>query len=158
MFETPIHVVGTVITDPILRQVGDQQVYKFRVASNSRRRSAEGQWEPGNTLYASVNCWSKGLVKGVGASLRKGDPVIVVGYIHTSEYDDREGNRRSSVEVRATAVGPDLARSIASIDRLKNTAANSDDASETKDNHAEDGVVSAESDAVDDSEVLAATA
>ncbi len=119
MFETPIHIVGTVITDPILRRVGDQSVYKFRVASNSRRRTAEGSWEPGNSLYVSVNCWGNRLVKGVGASLGKGDPVIVVGFVYTSEYDDREGNRRSSLEVRATAVGPDLARSIAAVDRPK---------------------------------------
>ena len=146
MFETPIHIVGTIITDPVLRRVGEQQVYKFRVASNSRRRTADGTWEPGNTLYASVNCWSKGLVKGVGASLGKGDPVIVVGYVHTSEYDDRDGNRRSSVEVRATAVGPDLARSTASVDRLKNAVANSDDAVEDKDDEAEREPGSAESD------------
>jgi single-strand DNA-binding protein len=154
MFETPIHIVGTIITDPVLRRVGEQQVYKFRVASNSRRRTADGTWEPGNTLYASVNCWSKGLVKGVGASLVKGDPVIVIGYVHTSEYDDRDGNRRSSVEVRATAVGPDLARSIASIDRLRNNAANSDDAAEDKGDEAEREAASAESGDNVDGEVL----
>jgi single-strand DNA-binding protein len=118
MFETPFAVVGTIVTDPIRRRVGDQEVYKFRVASNSRRRTAEGKWEPGNSLYVSVNCWGK-LVKGVGASLGKGDPVIVVGYVYTSEYEDREGVRRSSLEVRATAVGPDLARSIATVERPK---------------------------------------
>ncbi|HKV19362.1 MAG TPA: single-stranded DNA-binding protein [Mycobacterium sp.] len=154
MFETPIHIVGNIITDPVLRRVGDQQVYKFRVASNSRRRTADGNWEPGNTLYASINCWSKGLVKGVGASLGKGDPVIVVGYVHTSEYDDREGNRRSSVEVRATAVGPDLARSTASVDRLRNTAANSDDAAEAKDDDADSESASVDSDDGIDSEAL----
>src|SRR6478672_13808136 len=130
MFETPFTIVGNVITDPILRRVGDQAVYKFRVASNSRRRTAEGNWEPGNSLYVSVNCWGNRLVKGVGASLGKGDPVIVVGYVHTSEYEDRDGNRRSSLEMRATAVGPDLARSIASIDRPRNTGANSASAAE----------------------------
>jgi single-strand DNA-binding protein len=140
MFETPITIVGNVITDPILRRVGDQAVYKFRVASNSRRRTAEGNWEPGNSLYVSVNCWGNRLVKGVGASLGKGDPVIVVGYVHTSEYEDRDGNRRSSLEMRATAVGPDLARSIASIDRPRNTGANSASAAE----------VDAEADAEDD--------
>ncbi|WNG91311.1 single-stranded DNA-binding protein [Mycobacterium sp. ITM-2016-00318] len=158
MFETPIHIVGNIITDPVLRRVGDQQVYKFRVASNSRRRTADGTWEPGNTLYASINCWSKGLVKGVGASLGKGDPVIVVGYVHTSEYDDRDGNRRSSVEVRATAVGPDLARSTASVDRLRNTVANSDDAAEDKDDEAESEAGSVEADESLDSEVLPVSA
>jgi single-strand DNA-binding protein len=131
MFETPFTVVGTIVTDPIRRRVGDQEVYKFRVASNSRRRTAEGKWEPGNSLFVSVNCWGK-LVKGVGASLGKGDPVIVVGYVYTSEYDDREGNRRSSVEVRATAVGPDLARSIATVERPK-PGGNSEEAAEAKD-------------------------
>jgi single-strand DNA-binding protein len=145
MFETPFTVVGTIITDPILRRVGDQEVYKFRVASNSRRRTAEGQWEPGNSLYVSVNCWGKRLVKGVGGSLGKGDPVIVVGSVHTSEYDDREGVRRSSLEMRATAVGPDLARSVATIDRHKNSNSSVDDVLEAKDDAADDDAEAAES-------------
>ena len=146
MFETPIHVVGTIITDPIRRRVGDQEVYKFRVASNSRRRTAEGNWEPGNSLYVSVNCWGNRLVKGVGASLGKGDPVIVVGYVYTSEYEDRDGNRRSSLEVRATAVGPDLARSIATVERPKQSSANSDDVIEAKDDESAGAAETAEAD------------
>jgi single-strand DNA-binding protein len=118
MFETPFVMVGTIVTDPILRRVGEQQVFKFRVASNSRRRTAEGTWEPGNSLFVNVNCWGR-LADGVRATLTKGDPVVVVGHLYTSEYDDKEGNRRSSVEVRATAVGPDLARSTVRIEQRK---------------------------------------
>ncbi len=114
MFETPFVMVGTIVTDPIHRRVGDHQVVKFRVASNSRRRTADGNWEAGNSLFVNVNCWGR-LVNGVGGALTKGDPVVVVGHLYTSEYDDKEGNRRSSVEVRATAVGPDLGRCTASI-------------------------------------------
>ncbi|MGH3676636.1 MAG: single-stranded DNA-binding protein [Mycobacterium sp.] len=146
MFETPFTVVGTIVTDPIRRRVGDQEVYKFRVASNSRRRTAEGKWEPGNSLFVSVNCWGK-LVTGVGASLGKGDPVIVVGYVYTSEYEDREGVRRSSLEVRATSVGPDLARSIATIQRPKQTGGNSDEGAERKD---DESPVEAEADEADE--------
>jgi len=154
MFETPFTVVGNVITDPVLRRVGDQQVYKFRVASNSRRRTAEGQWEPGNSLYVSVNCWGKGLVKGVGASLGKGDPVIVVGFVYTSEYDDRDGVRRSSLEMRATAVGPDLSRSTATVDRPKLAVANSEDAADAKAEEAEDEAKVGESDDSADGKAL----
>ncbi|MBX7431363.1 single-stranded DNA-binding protein [Mycobacterium sp. Y57] len=114
MFETPITVVGTIITNPDRRWVGDQELIKFRVASNSRRRTPDG-WEPGNSLYATVNCWGR-LITGVGAGLGKGDAVIVVGYLYTSEYEDRDGNRRSSLEIRATSVGPDLARCIVRIE------------------------------------------
>ena len=115
MFETPITVVGNIVTKPDRKRVGDQELIKFRVASNSRRRTPDGQWEPGNSFFVTVNCWGK-LVTGVGAALGKGDAVIVVGHVHTSEYEDKEGNRRSSVEVRATSVGPDLARCIARIE------------------------------------------
>jgi single-strand DNA-binding protein len=117
MFETPLTVVGNIVNDPIRRAVGDQEVMKFRVASNSRRRGADGKWEPGNSLFVTVNCWGR-LVSGVGASLRKGSPVIVVGHVHTSEYEDRDGIRRSSVEMRASSVGPDLSRCIARVEKI----------------------------------------
>jgi len=116
MFETPLTVVGNVVNDPKRRRVGDQEVLKFRVASNSRRRTADGTWEAGNSLFVTVNCWGR-LVSGVGASLGKGSPVIVTGHVYTSEYEDRDGNQRSSLEMRATAVGPDLARCIARVEK-----------------------------------------
>ena len=116
MFETPITVVGRIVTDPRRRVVADQELISFRVASNSRRRTAEGTWEPGNSLFITVNCWGK-LVTGVGAGLYKGAAVIAVGTVHTSEYEDRDGAKRSSLEMRATAVGPDLARVIARIEQ-----------------------------------------
>ena len=127
MFETPITVVGTIVTDPKRRQVGDQEVISFRVASNSRRRTADGNWEPGNSLFVTVNCWGR-LVTGVGAALGKGAPVIVVGHVYTSEYEDREGVRRSSVEMRATSVGPDLARCIVRIEKPGTPAATPNEA------------------------------
>jgi single-strand DNA-binding protein len=116
MFETPLTVVGHIVNDPQRRKVGDQEVIKFRVASNSRRRTGDGSWEHGNSLFITVNCWGK-LVTGVGAALGKGAPVIVVGHVHTSEYEDRDGNRRSSLEMRATAVGPDLSRVFVRIEK-----------------------------------------
>ncbi len=116
MFETPMTVVGRVVTDLRRRVVGDQEVISFRVASNSRRRTGDGAWEPGNSLYITVNCWGR-LVTGVGAALYKGAPVIVSGIVHTSEYEDKDGVKRSSLEMRANAVGPDLARVIARIEQ-----------------------------------------
>jgi single-strand DNA-binding protein len=120
MFETPFTVVGNIVNDPIRRTVGDQQVMKFRVASNSRRRGADGKWEAGNSLFVAVNCWGR-LVSGVGASLGKGSAVIVVGHVHTSEYEDRDGIKRSTLEMRATAVGPDLSRCIARVEKTVST-------------------------------------
>ena len=106
-------------------KVGDQELVKFRVASNSRRRTADGGWEPGNSLFITVNCWGR-LVTGVGAALGKGAPVIVVGHVYTSEYEDRDGIRRSSLEMRATSVGPDLSRVIVRIEKPGYTGPNVD--------------------------------
>jgi single-strand DNA-binding protein len=114
MFETPLTVVGRIVTDPRRRRVADREVISFRLASNSRRRDADGNWEPGNSLYITVSCWGK-LVTGVGAALGKGSAVIAVGQVYTSEYEDRDGVRRSTLEMRATTVGPDLSRSIVQI-------------------------------------------
>jgi single-strand DNA-binding protein len=144
MFETPITVVGNIVNDPHGRRVGDQEVMKFRVASNSRRRTADGTWEPGNSLFVTVNCWGK-MVTGVGAALRKGDPVIVVGHVYTSEYEDRDGNRRSTLEMRATSVGPDLSRSLVRIiDRIGSARDNAP--------AAEEPAVAADDSEADDSE------
>jgi single-strand DNA-binding protein len=129
MFETPLTVIGNIVNDPIRRRVGDQEVLKFRVASNSRRRAADGTWEPGTSLFVTVNCWGR-LVSGVGASLGKGSAVIVAGHVHTSEYEDRDGIRRSTLEMRATAVGPDLSRCIA---RVEKTVFSGSDAGSTSD-------------------------
>jgi single-strand DNA-binding protein len=117
MFETPLTVTGRIVTDPVRRRVGDQELVKFRLASNARRRTGEGTWEPGNSLYLTVNCWGK-LAAGVSGSLAKGDAVIVVGHVYTSEYEDREGIKRSSAELRATAVGPDLSWYLVEIKKI----------------------------------------
>ena len=116
MFETTLTVVGHIVNDLQRRKVGDQDLIKFRVASNSRRRTADGGWEPGNSLFITVNCWGR-LVGGVCAALGKGAPVIVTGHVYTSEYEDRDGNRRSSLEMRATSVGPDLSRVFVRIEK-----------------------------------------
>ena len=35
MYETQTTVRGTIITDPVTRRVGDDEVFSFRVASNT---------------------------------------------------------------------------------------------------------------------------
>lgn len=153
MFETPITVVGTIVTSPDRRWVGDQELIKFRVASNSRRRTADGAWEPGNSLYATVNCWGR-LVTGVGAALAKGDAVIVVGHVYTSEYEDRDGNRRSSLEIRATSVGPDVARCIVRIDKRRHPESSAEAGEQAAPSDATSQLTAAvEADVVDPDEV-----
>lgn len=110
MFDTNVTVVGTVLTEPVLRDTGRGVVTSFRVASNARRfdRATE-QWVDGDRFLASVSCWRR-LAETVAARVVTGDPVVLTGRIRTREYDV-EGQRRTATEIEATAVGLDLARS-----------------------------------------------
>lgn len=117
MFETPVTVIGSIVGDLKRRQVGSDEMIKFRVASNARRRRDDGSWVNSNSLFINVTCWGR-LVTGVGAALGKGAPVIVHGHLHTSEFEDKDGNRRQVTEMKAIAVGPDLSRTIARIEKV----------------------------------------
>ncbi|MCM6777685.1 single-stranded DNA-binding protein [Nocardia sp. CDC159] len=118
MYETTMAVIGNVVTHPVRRSLpGGEQVVTFRMASNSRRYDREaGDWVDSGTLFLTVNCWRR-LVEGVDASIRRGDPVIAYGQLRTTEYRTREGVQRRDLELRASAVGPDLARCTAAVTR-----------------------------------------
>ncbi|WP_245717611.1 single-stranded DNA-binding protein [Nocardia jejuensis] len=89
----------------------------FRMASNTRRfDQARGDWVDGGTLYLTVTCWRK-LVEGVEASLQRGDPILAYGQLRSNEYTSRDGTERTDLEMRAIAVGPDLGRCTASVQR-----------------------------------------
>jgi single-strand DNA-binding protein len=82
--------------------------------------------------------------------LRKGDPVIVVGHVYTSEYEDRDGNRRSNLEMRATSVGPDLSRSIVRIIEKTGAARDAAAAADEPEVETESDGTTEDNEAVDD--------
>lgn len=118
MFETHVTLVGRVISDITERTVatGDK-VCSFRIKAQERRYDREAQeWVDGDRIFARVTCWRK-LAEGVAASLARGDHVMAAGRLYVSEYDTPEGQRRSSVELEARAIGPDLSRGPVQVQR-----------------------------------------
>lgn len=111
MFETTVTLVGNVLSHPKVRETaGGNRVTHFRMVSTARRfdRATE-QWVDGDRVFVTVNCWKR-LSTGVSETVYKNDPVVVTGRLRTRDYEV-DGQRRSSTEVEATAVGLDLARS-----------------------------------------------
>lgn len=109
MSSTQITVVGNVVDSPVRRRAGNGEVTKFRLASTDRRvDAATGQWVDGDTFYVDVDSWNV-LGGHVSSCVVKGDPVVVVGRITTSEYEV-EGAKRSRTVIKATTVGHDLSR------------------------------------------------
>ena len=112
MYDTPITIVGTVLTQPEKRYTNNTgtQVTSFRVVSNRRRFDKEsGTWVDASSLRLRVNCWRR-LAEGVADSVSVGDPVIVHGRIDTKDWKTEQGEARMAYEVDAFAVGHDLAR------------------------------------------------
>jgi single-strand DNA-binding protein len=116
MRQTPVTVVGTLVSDMRPRRVGPDGtlVLNFRVACTERRLDKTTEsWVDGESLYLAVNCWRR--LAENAASLVKGDPVIVSGKLRTREWTTEQGERRSIVELEASAIGPDLARCAATV-------------------------------------------
>jgi single-strand DNA-binding protein len=129
MNDIQITLVGNMVTDPVSRTVGnDVTVTTFRIASTPRHfdRSA-GEWRDGETTFLPVTCWRR-LAQHTAASLHKGDGVIVQGRLYSRSYDDKDQQRRTSYEVEAVAVGPDLNRGTAQLVRATRSVAAAPDA------------------------------
>ncbi len=121
MSATEITVIGNVVTSPARKRTQNGSVTNFRVASTERRfDSATQDWIDGNTFFVDVECWGE-LGGNVAHSLSKGDPVVVRGAIRTDEWESDQG-RRSRMQIRAEAVGPNLARGVTDFRRTARPA------------------------------------
>ena len=127
MFETPLTVVGKVISEITQRttQNGDRMC-SFRIVAQERRFNKETQeWGNGDSLFVEVKCWRK-LAENVTASLFKGDHVVVHGRLFLNRYEVN-GEPRSMIQLDARAVGPDLSRCPAMLQRPAWVAAPGED-------------------------------
>jgi single-strand DNA-binding protein len=105
---------GFLTGDPKFRKVADDiSSAKLRIAYTARRHNREtGEWTDGATTFVNVQCWRQ-LADNVTMSLRKGEPVLVMGRLRIRSYNDSEGKSRTAVEVEASSVGHDLTRGVA---------------------------------------------
>lgn len=81
---------------------------RFRVAQTPRFMR-DGAWVDGQTTWLSVRVNGR-LAEHCRETLRKGDPVVVVGRLRTQVWTTPEGVQREQQVVQATTVGHDLQR------------------------------------------------
>jgi len=112
--ETLITIIGRLASDPELRYTqGGAGVANFTVASNARTFDKNtSEWKNKTTTFWRCAAWNQGekqrLGENVVDALKKGDSVIVRGELETREWEDKEGGKRSVVEVRVETIGKDL--------------------------------------------------
>jgi single-strand DNA-binding protein len=107
--ETTITVVGNLTADPELRFIPTgAAVASFTVASTPRAYDkASGEWKDGDALFLRCSIWRQ-YAENVAESLTKGMRVVVTGRLKQRSYEDREGVKRTVVEVDVEEVGPSL--------------------------------------------------
>jgi single-strand DNA-binding protein len=94
---------GNLTRDPELRSLSSgMSVCSLRIACNTRRKGASGEWED-KPNYFDVTVWG---AQGENCAryLSKGRPVAIDGRLEWREWQAQDGSKRESVEIVADSV------------------------------------------------------
>ncbi len=122
MYETPITIVGNLTADPELRTTRDGgRVVNLTIASTPRSYNRQsGQWQDGDTLFLRCNAWDtqySQLATNITNTLAKGMNVIAQGDLSQRSYQTQQGENRTVYEMRIRAIGPNLTRQEAAVEK-----------------------------------------
>lgn len=111
--ETYITIVGRLTEDPQLRFTpSGAAVTNYTVAVTARRFDKQtNEWVDKTTRFWKCEAWNSGkltLAENVAEGLKKGDNVIAYGEIEPRNFETKEGEKRTVVELRIEAIGKNL--------------------------------------------------
>ncbi|HWO15515.1 MAG TPA: single-stranded DNA-binding protein [Solirubrobacterales bacterium] len=96
-------ITGNLTRDPELRHTpGGTAVCDLRVAVNSSRKNAQGDWEDKPNFF-DVAVWG-GQGENCANYLSKGRPVAIEGRLDWREWEARDGSKRQAVQIIAKSV------------------------------------------------------
>lgn len=93
-----VQLIGNVGKEPENRQVGDNVVIKFTVATTERFTDRNGQ-QVDNTEWHNVEYWSRN--GGILQYLHKGTQVYVEGKLKTDSWQGQDGKTNYKTSIRA---------------------------------------------------------
>ncbi len=121
MADSFVTLVGNITRDPELRFTSSgQAIASFGIAVN-RRWQKNGEWQE-QTSFFNVTAWAQ-LGENVAQSLGKGARVIVTGRLEQREYETREGEKRTAVDIVADEIGPSLRWATAQVEKTSRQSA-----------------------------------
>ena len=93
-----IMIIGNLGADPELRYTpGGKAVTELRVAVNDNRKGPDGEWIE-ETLWFRVSVWEQ-QAERMAEQLRKGNKIYAEGQLRAREYEARDGQKRTSLEL-----------------------------------------------------------
>jgi single-strand DNA-binding protein len=121
MADNSVTLVGNITRDPELRFTnGGRAVASFGLAVN-RRYQVNGEWQE-QVSYFNVTAWGQ-LGENAAQSLGKGSRAIVAGRLEQRQYETRDGEQRSVVEIVADEIGPSLRWATAQVEKTSRQSA-----------------------------------
>ncbi len=98
-----IMIVGYLGRDPEIRYTPQgTAVCNFSIATTEKRKDKTGEMQDSTTWFR-VTLWGR-QAEVANQYLSKGKQVYVEGRLRMEEYTDRDGNRRSALEVNASDI------------------------------------------------------
>jgi single-strand DNA-binding protein len=93
--------VGRIVADPEVKTIGDNiSVCSFRLAVDRQRKDAAGEKQ---VDFIDCVAWRQS-AEFMGKYVQKGRLLLVDGHIQVREWQDKEGQKRRTVEVVAENV------------------------------------------------------
>lgn len=98
----------TVGSDPELRFAPSGiAVASFSAVADKSKKNESGEWEKDKEIWVRVTAF-KQMAEHVAESVTKGSRVVISGQISLSDWEDKDGNKRTSAEVIADDIGVSL--------------------------------------------------
>lgn len=93
--------VGRLVRDPVINKASNNETYSnITVAVPRSYKNASGEYD---TDFINCMLW-KGIAENTVEYCKKGDIVGIKGRIQTSSYEDKEKNKKYSIDVIAEKV------------------------------------------------------
>ena len=110
--------IGNLTSDAEIRfSSSGKAIASLTIAVSDRKFSRDTQtWEDAGTWFA--RCTAFGDMAENAAELTKGTRVIAFGRIQQRDWEDRDGNKRSSIEVLLDDIGPSLRYASAKVTKI----------------------------------------
>jgi len=96
-------IIGNLGADPELRYTpSGKAVAELRVAVNDRSRGPDGEWQE-ETQWFRVELWEQAAERAA-ERLRKGHKIFAEGALRAREWEGKDGQKRTSLEIRFARV------------------------------------------------------
>jgi single-strand DNA-binding protein len=108
-----ITVVGNLTGEPELRFTQSGTAMCSGSIASNRRYQVNGEWEE-ETTYFNFTLWREA-AENAAASLRKGMRILAIGRLQQRDWQDKDGNKRTSFDLVVDEIGPSLRFATASV-------------------------------------------